>query len=229
MPNIPQFRLPQNKDRIINVGRTGTGKTVAGLWHLSNFEFDSRPWVIIDFKNDEHIQDIENLQESDFSYIPTKKDDGIFVVHPTPDDCVGKGSAMSEYFTKLWERENIGIFIDEAYVIGPNNTGMNLCLTQGRSKRIPMILNTQRPVWVSRFGFSEASFIQAFHLNDDRDKDTVSGFTPIAPDDFETLKEHQSFYYDVAKHNLVRLNPVPDMDAILEVFDGKLRKKRQRI
>lgn len=228
------IRTPNNSQRTVLVGRTGTGKTVAGLWHLSNYNHSRRgePWVIVDFKNDDHVNSIENLQQSDFSYIPTKKDEGIFIVHPLPTDCKrGKGeeaSAMEVYLRKLWEREHIGIFIDEGYVIGEND-GLNLCLTQGRSKRIPMIICTQRPVWVSRFVFSEADFIQCFHLNDERDRDTIEGFTPLDSDDFETLKEHQSFYYDVSKHNLVRLNPVPDMDAIRKVFADKLARKRVRL
>jgi hypothetical protein len=224
------IRTPTTSQRLVLCGRTGTGKTVAGLWHLSNFNFSKQgePWVIIDFKNDDHVNSIPNLQQSDFEYIPTKKDDGVFIVHPLPQDCKGKGSPMEVYLTKLWEREHIGIFIDEGYVIGDND-GLNLCLTQGRSKRIPMIVCTQRPVWISRFAFSEADFIQCFHLNDERDRETVERFTPLDVDDFDSLKKYQSFYYDVAEHKLVRVNPVPDMDATRKVFADKLTKKRVRL
>lgn len=230
--DAPKF--PTRKQRTILVGRTGTGKTVAGLWHLSHFEFekpDGQPWIIVDFKNDEHVNSIPNLQESDLSYIPTKKDDGIFIVHPTPLDAKGsikQASPLHEFFTKIWERENLGIFVDEAFVIGQND-GFDLCLTQGRSKRIPIIMCTQRPVWVSRFAFSEADFIQVFSLNDDRDKQTVEGFTPIDFNDTDKLPEHCSYYYEVARDRIFRFNPVPSPDEILETFDAKLRRRVTRI
>lgn len=228
------IRLPRTDDRTVLVGRTGTGKTVAGLWHLSNYEFEKpggMPWVIIDFKRDKHINSIPNLQKIGFDYVPSFKDYGIFHIHALPADVKGtnkKASPVESYLIQLWDREDIGIFIDETYVIG-DNTGLELCLTQGRSKTIPMILCTQRPVWVSRFAFSEASFIQCFSLNDDRDLATVEAFMPINFDDESKLAKYQSFYYDIAEDEIVRLAPVPDMKAIRGIFAGKLDRKRVRI
>jgi hypothetical protein len=224
-------RGPGNENRTVAVGRTGTGKTVAGLWHLCNYPVDREPWVLIDFKRDKNINSIENLQEIGFDYVPSKKDDGVFIIHALPSDCKGtlkQKAPIDEYLTKLWERENIGIFVDEGYVIGECE-GLELCLTQGRSKRIPMIGCTQRPVWISRFWFSEASFVQCFDLTDVRDKQTVQSFIPIDFDEELPLKKHQSFYYDVSEDELFRLNPCPDMTRIRDAFAGKLRRKLVRI
>lgn len=229
------IRLPQKTNRIVLAGRTGTGKTVAGIWHLSNFEFEKeaggQPWVIVDFKEDEHLNSLPNLQESDLSYIPRKNDYGIFIVHCVPADTRGSlkhASPFDEFLIKLWERENIGLFVDEGYVIGDSG-GLELCLTQGRSKRIPMIVCTQRPVWISRFCFSEASFIQCFDLTDKRDWQTVEGFVPIDHDEESPLAEHESFYYDVGKDELFRFAPVPPMKEIRKIFAAKLRRKMVRI
>jgi hypothetical protein len=222
-----QINLPTNSDRTVAVGRTGTGKTVAGLWHLSNYDL-TKPWVIFNFKDDEHINSLENTLEVDVGYVPTKKDQGIFVVNPSPYDLEGSSlerSKVDKYLLKLWERRNIGIFIDEAFVLG-NSKALIQCLTQGRSLRIPMILCTQRPVWITRFAFSEASFIQVFDLNDDRDKDTVEGFVPIEDDDFDALEKYESYYYDIAENHLVKLLPVPNMDKIREIFVAKLPTRR---
>lgn len=224
------IRLPNNSQRTVIVGRTGTGKTVAGLWHLSNYDL-SKPWVILNFKGDEHIDSIEKAQHIDFSYVPGKKDNGIFILHPMPSDAKGsrlEKSPLETYMWKLWERENIGLFCDEGLLIG-NNDAMDSILTQGRSKRLPVILCSQRPVWITRFAFSEADFIQAFHLNDDRDRETVEGFTPLDTDDFDLLKKHCSFYYDVSENNLTGIKPVPNMDAIRNIFDIKLQRKRVHI
>lgn len=225
------IKLPNNTQRLVCVGRTGTGKTVCGLYHLSNYNLE-KPWVLFNFKGDEHIESIEGAQFlDDMNYIPKKKDKGLFVVTPSPYDLEGNSkekSKVDQYLLKLWERENVGIFIDEAFVIG-NSPALVLCLTQGRSKRIPMILCTQRPVWITRFAFSEASFIQVFDLNDDRDIQTIESFVPVDWDAQPRLKPHQSYYYEIADDKLVRLNPVPDMDAIRKVFETKLHRKWVRI
>src|SRR5258708_4807089 len=163
-----QVTLPNNRERTVCVGRTGTGKTVAGLWHLSNYDLN-RPWMIFNFKGDEHIESIERARYVDVGFVPSKKDRRIFIVTPSPYDLQGSAkerSKVDQHLLALWERQNVGIFIDEAFVVG-NSPALVLCLTQGRSKRIPMILCTQRPVWVTRFAFSEASYIQVFDLNDD--------------------------------------------------------------
>jgi hypothetical protein len=218
------MRLPDRRSRTVVIGRTGTGKTVAALWHLSNYSL-VQPWVIFDFKNDEHIDSIENIQHIDFDYIPSKKDDGIFCLHPLPS----QQAEVEKYLWKLWARENVGVFCDETFMMGKNNDAFDTLLTQGRSKEVPMILCTQRPVWISRFAFSEASFIQIFDLNDARDIQNIESFTPLSWDEESPLQEHESFYYDIAKDTLIRLRPVPPMKEIRKAFAEKLRPKRVRI
>lgn len=225
------LRLPNNSSRTVLIGRTGTGKTVAGLWHLTNYPVDSTPWVLMNFKNDEHIESIEKAQFVELGYVPEKKESGLFVVDVRVTDTRGtltKPSALTQYFNALWERKNVGIFIDEAWMVGDDD-GFVQCLTQGRSLRIPMIICTQRPSWISRFAFSEASFIQCFDLNDSDDIRRVEGFMPLDWDSEPPLADHQSYYYEVARNNLLRLNPVPDMDAIRKTFNEKLTRKRVRI
>lgn len=201
---------------------------MAGLWHLSNQALDEYPWVILNFKNDEHIESIPYAQFIDWTHVPGKKETGIFVVTVLPSDVkrpkLGVLSNLEAYLWKLWARENVGIFSDECFMIGPNNDAFDACLTQGRSKRIPMINCTQRPSWISRYCFSEASYIQCFDLIDDRDIATVEMFLPVVWEDEAPLLPHQSWYYDIARRKLVRFNPCPDMKAINKVFEMKLHK-----
>lgn len=225
-----QINLPKKRDRLVNVGRTGTGKTVAGLWHLSNYPLDD-PWVLFNFKDDEHIESIDKAVPIDYDFIPRQKDEGLYVINVMPADTKGsfrEPSILEKYFEKLWQRQNIGIFIDEAFMVGQNDA-FEMCLTQGRSRRLPMIINTQRPCWISRFCFSEASYIQVFDLNDDRDIQTIESFVPVDWDTEKPLAKHHSYYYDIAEDSLVRFAPVPDMDAIRKVFDAKLKRKRVRL
>jgi hypothetical protein len=220
------IKLPGKHNRIVLVGRTGTGKTVAGLWHLSQQNLD-RPWVILNFKNDEHIDSIENTAEIDFDWKPTKKDKGLYILRPLPSDMKGtiqRPSNIDVFLWKIWAAEKCGIFVDECFMVG-NSDAFNSCLTQGRSKQVPMIMCTQRPVWISRFCFSEASYVQVFDLNDARDIDTIESFVPIVWEQEPPLEPFQSWYYEIDRNYLVRLKPVPDMDHIRGTFKSKLRKR----
>lgn len=224
--------LPGDSNRIVLIGQTGTGKTVAGLWHLSNQDLE-KPWVILNFKNDEHIEAIPYIQWVGWDFVPGKKDKGLFVINVLPSDVKrpkpGARSNLEVYLWRIWARENCGVFTDECFMVGPNNDAFDACLTQGRSKRIPMINCTQRPSWISRYCFSEASYIQCFDLIDDRDIITVEGFLPIVWDEEKPLAPHQSFYFDIARRKLVRFNPCPDMKAINQVFEMKLSRKYVKI
>ena len=42
-------------------GKTGSGKTVVGLWALEKRSFLRKPWVIIDYKRDKIIRQIPRL------------------------------------------------------------------------------------------------------------------------------------------------------------------------
>lgn len=221
------MRLPDNSQRTVIVGRTGTGKTVAGLWLLSTYDL-THPWLLINFKNDKHINSIEGARHVDFDYEFTKKDQGLFVLHVMPHETRGtfKDSSLLEKFLwKLWKREGVGVLCDEGSMIGGNDA-FDACLTQGRAKEIPMIICTQRPVGLTRYAFSEADFVQAFHLNDDRDRITVEQFTPLDSEDFDTLDKHCSFWYDIAEDDLLRLKPVPNMNETRATLDVKLPRRR---
>lgn len=217
------LHLPTSRQRIAAIGRTGSGKTIAGLWHLSNANFDLMPWVIVDFKTDEHINAIERAE-----YIDTNtrlKNPGIYIIQPHPDD-----ASLGDFLERIWQRGNTGVFVDEGYMMRTNNEVEKrfvYLLTQGRSKRIPMIVLTQKPVWISRFVFSESDYFQVFHLNDVRDHKTVESFLPNGA--IRKLPDYHSVYYDVSKNELTYLLPVPNEETILEKIDNRLRVTRKRI
>jgi hypothetical protein len=223
-------RLLSRKQRLVCVGRTGTGKTVAALWHLSTRSLETEPWIIFDFKSDEWINQIPNAREIDYSYVPKKKDTGIFIIHAMPNDATPPDnrtpSKVEDYLWSIWARQYCGVFCDEGYMM-QDNGAFRACLTQGRSRRIPMIVCSQRPVWLSRFAFSEADFFQIFHLNDVRDQRTVESFVPVEMVRAEALKEYWSYYYDVGKHKLHTFKPVPRPEDIMQTFADKLPAKRR--
>lgn len=227
-------RMPGQENRTVVIGRTGTGKTVAGMYHLSRQDFSyetGMPWLVIDFKLDRKVNSIPGLVDIDYSYVPKEKDRGLFIIHPRPKDIQRPGpredSPLESYLWKIWERQSIGIFVDESYMLG-DMSALNTILTQGREIHMPMILCTQRPVWVTRFAFSEATFFQVFDLNDADDQNRVESFTPINFDDGK-LPKFNSWWYDVEENELVQFKPVPNTPKILETFREVLPKRRGRI
>lgn len=223
MQRPKKVRLPNNSQRLAVVGRTGSGKTQAALWHLSNRNFDVRPWVIYDFKMDDHIEKLD-AEEIDLEFVPKKP--GLYVVHPHPS----QQEEVNEHLWKIWAKERIGIFADEGYMI-PNpvkNNAFQACLTQGRSKQIPMIILSQRPVWLSRFVFSESDFFQIFQLNDLDDEKTVQRYIreKISTN---SLPDYHSYYYDVSNRSLTGFSPVPDEATIIDSINSRLAPRRRTI
>lgn len=216
------MNFPGDKDRLTIVGATGSGKTVAGCWHLSRRNYDQKPWVVYDFKYDELIGQIEGAHQISLTEkLPDKP--GIYIVHPAPGD----EPLVDEHMWSIWRKENVGVYIDEGYMIGANSKGFRALLTQGRSKHIPMIILSQRPVYMDRFVFSESQFFQVFRLQHSDDIANAQKFIPF--DLSERLPIYSSYYYDVANNKLVVLSAVPDEMAILDTFDARIPKMRKVI
>jgi DNA helicase HerA-like ATPase len=213
------IREPGPTDRTAIIGRTGSGKTVAAVWLLSRSDFDERPWVVLDYKGDKLINSIaraERITHSD--ELPDLP--GIYLMRVTPGD----EELVDEWFRRVWERENVGIFVDEGYMVGSRDRWFNACLTQGRSKNISMLILTQRPVWLSRFVFSESDFFMVFDLTHTKDADKVAEY--IRDDERRLLErdlpKFHSFYYDVSERHLEICGPVPKSDELLATIDSRL-------
>lgn len=209
-----KLRMPGPRDRVTIIGPTGSGKTHGALWHLSNSSFTTRPYVIIDPKREELIAQIDGAQYIDYGEIP--KYPGLYVVNPIPSDA----PLVDAMLVNIWDHENIGVYMDEGLMFGTGD-GLDSVLTQGRSKQIPVIMLMQRPVWVSRFAVSEASFIQYFGLGDKRDQLTVKSFAENLPVEAH-LKRFHSFYYDVSKRRNYHFKPFPSAEKILNRINSRL-------
>ena len=226
MPNnLSPIRLPRADDRTAVIGRTGSGKTQLAVWLLSTQAIDQMPWVIIDYKGDELINRIERAQDIGFDTVPQKP--GLYILRVLPGD----EDALSDWFRCVWEVGNVGVYVDEGYMIAQRDQWFNACLTQGRSKRIPMIVLSQRPLWLSRFVFSEASYFFVFDITHSKDRGVVKEYVK---DEFrnrvdERLPKYHSLYYDVGEPNMRVVGPVPDGDVILANIDAKLPKQRRTI
>lgn len=213
--------LPSNTQRIAIVGRTGSGKTQAAVWHLSMRDFTERPWIIFNFKGDDLIDSIPLTRELKLTNkAPTNP--GLYIVRPMPHE----KEDLDDFLWSVWSNENTGLYFDEGYMIG-NSKPFQAILTQGRSKEIPCIVLTQRPVLVSRFVWSESDFFQVFSLTNAQDQDTIRDWMPF-PDDGKIPRFH-SLYHSVSSSQTVMLRPVPERDELLTAFRKRLSVTRKAI
>lgn len=212
-------RLPRFDEHLSIVGSNGSGKTVAGLFQLSKADIDLRPWFLIDYKLDENLSKLAartiNVKARSLPSEP-----GLYIIHPKPgtDD-----ADVLRLLWLIWENENAGLYIDEGYMIGRDNKAFNALLTQGRSKRIQIITLSQRPAWMSRFVFSEASFFQVYRLNDKRDNETVQAMCGI--DITRRLPSYYSHWYDVKADAGAVLSPVPKPAELIATINKRLKRR----
>ena len=114
-------------------------------------------------------------------------------------------------------------------MIGPDNEAFRALLTQGRSKHIPLIVLSQRPVYMDRFVLSESNIYQVFRLNHKKDRETVQAFIPKRKIDLEVpLPRFHSVWYDVVEDHAAKLAPVPDIKTIHAMFARRFQRVRSK-
>jgi hypothetical protein len=211
------FRFPGGDARTTILGATGSGKTSCGLWLLSAQRLNARPWIIFDFKREAIFDRIgfPPIRHISLVSAPPKKP-GLYLVSPRP----GQDELVDRFLWSVWEKENCGLYIDEAALMPDSGDAWPAILQQGRSKRIPVIACSQRPVGVARGLFSEASFYCVYRMTDKRDYRMVEGF---APADMGTpLPPYHWHWYDVQKNVSLAMRPCPPPEASADRINKEL-------
>lgn len=216
-------RRPDTTQHLAIFGHNGSGKTVAALDHIAESAIDEIPYILYDFKRDEHIAAIPYAKEIPLDYLP--REPGIYVIRPRRDT---DDEAVERHMGRIYDRGYTGVYIDEGYMLQRSNRSFQYLQTQGRSKHIPIITVTQRPKMLpTPFIISEAAFFRLYDLTDNRDIDRVAEFIKYNVDP-ENLPKYHSYYYDVGRKQLDILGPARTPEQIMEIFDIRLRPPETR-
>lgn len=197
------FVIPGAEDRTVVMGQTGSGKTIFGAWLLSLQNMEKRPWVAMDFKEEELWDRVGSppMRPLRLNQMPGKR--GLYRLPVYP----GQEEQLEDWLWKVWRRGNIGLFCDEVTLI-PKWNAFKAVLRQGRSRLIPVIACTQRPFDCPREVFTESRVKVIFQLDDEEDYKRVKQFTGRSNID-KPLPRHCAYWYDSQRRALLTLKPAP--------------------
>ena len=165
-------------ERLAVCGATGTGKTTFARGVLAESSYH---WLIFNPKWSKSFAALGGalITRPDRSRIFSALDRQQYTVVNFPASW--NWESQDELISDVCERySNIGICADELYTLhngakaGPGLIGL---LTRGRELKQSFIGLTQRPSWISRFVFSEASSIVEFRLNYVEDRKIIYEYT----------------------------------------------------
>lgn len=228
-PDTDAFHLPRDDEHTAIVGRNGTGKTMMGAFLLAMQDLTKKTWIILDYKGEEIFAALERARAITFNEVPDEP--GVFILKSRPD----LKTQTENWLWRVWEHEKVGLMVDEGYMLPgfmTQNGAFDALLTQGRSKRIPVITLSQRPVRVTSFAFSEASHVAVFDLNAKADRKTVEdrtgeGFMSWLPPEFANgLPRYHARWYGVKSNSKFIVRPVPEAKEIVKRIDAQLKPKR---
>ena len=187
------------------------------------------PWIVLDPKRDALLGALKKdkiLEEIRIDQKPPSKP-GLYIAHYYPETI--DDGFLDGMLALILRGSNTGIYVDEGFTV-PNRpykwTAYSRIQNQGRAKHIPTITLSQRPMGMSRFIWSEASYFQYFGLTDADDRATVRRFALVPTED--KPKRFHSWWWDVANQEATRLRPVPKADIIQQIFRDRVGKRFSR-
>lgn len=199
-------------ERAIIAGRTGSGKTVLANWLIKR---SPQRWVIFNPKHTagyNALPHAEILDGFNAKRLDRAIDKARFVVvnfAPIESDprfmdaCVGW---LHDRF------DNIGLCADELYTLHDSSSrplpGLTGWLTRGRERKQSFVGLTQRPVWISRFCFSESDYIGGMALQLATDRKAMMQNSGRA-EYLKKLDPHYWLWYRIDTDGLDLYGPVP--------------------
>lgn len=237
------MRVPGNTHRLVGLGRTGSGKTIALLWFLylalcyNLDKEDGIPYVFVDIKGDDNFNKIrkacgKTIKEINYGTVPKKA--GLYYLKVDMFDMEG----LEKWLIKVYQQGNCGLFIDEGYAIPRMSKAFTAILTQGRALNIPCIVLYQRPVYMTKFAIAQADFFVCLDQNMWSDKLQTYEYVPkdiiykgqkinVKSD----IPRFHFLYYDVGENEMQLFKPAPPPNELVKLYKAKLKpvKPRSRI
>ena len=112
-------------------------------------------------------------------------------------------------------------------MVPKNDRWFRACLTQVRSKKIEMIVCSQRPVFLDKFVFTEANYFALFNMNYNEDRKHVAAY--LDGRKLTLLPKYHSVWYDVGGQRANILGPVPPSETLVASFQTKLDNRPVKI
>jgi len=214
------YQLPGHDKRTVIIGSTGSGKTFTACWLLAHANWHQRPCYVLDYKGDTLIDEI-GMTDINVNMPPPRKP-GLYRVPLIPEL---SDDALTQFLWRVWRNENAIVYVDEGYMIPQENKAFKALLTQGRSKNVQMITLVQRPVFCSKFVFSEANHFYVMRLQTEDDRKYVRGY--LDGTNINSLPRFHSYWYSADDQEGAHLAPVPGRATILEIFDKRRETTRK--
>ena len=208
MSKLPQINVGK---RAVIAGRTGTGKSTLGKWILNR---SPGHWIILNpkwtsaygtLKDSVTIEGID-LNKIEKAFVKHK----YTIVNPHPEQSNPETmDAFIEYMHLNFT--GFGIVADELYTLHKNGQagqGLLGLLTRGRELKHSFLGLTQRPVFVSKFIFSESDYIGALDLTLSLDQKTM--YENTGREEFrQGLNGHEWLWLDIGAKSLRKFQAVP--------------------
>lgn len=208
------MKLPDDSERHLIAGRTGSGKTTEGLHQFSQRSFDRIPWLLLDTKGNDLLARVPVTAPLSLAD-PLPIDPGVYVVRVGWEDAE-PGGRLESYLMDVCDRGGIGTFVDEGQTLGHRHRGLRTLLTRGRSAGCPVIFLCQRPMEIDTFALSESEYLQFFELQHPDDYERVWRFMPKHLADIENLPPYHSVIYQPRTKQVELLGPCPPFEVIRE-------------
>lgn len=177
----------QAGERLLVTGQSGSGKTVL-MAYLARHHLP-RPILILDTKGDDTFLQIlprrtYSTEEAHRALLALEQAP-IVVYRPPPDALAqaakNQDSPIEWLLSGALATGSICTIIDEGYQVGDSQALIGL-LTRGRSRKCTTMVASQRPRWLTRFAFSEATRAFVFYLQDREDRLRIRELAPYPID-----------------------------------------------
>lgn len=196
----PSAATWQVGEHIAAVGDTGTGKTylISKLVEMRQFVvvFKTKPddikWE--GFRKARTVKAMDDLYETRI------------LLQPQHSQQMREGFNL---LTRVWDQGGWTIVIDEEWYVEARlhlTEWVETLLTQGRSKKISVVVGMQRPARVSRFAISQCTHLFTFRV-EGRDLQIIKeATTPRIVEPIESLAGHDFVYYNRKSRDVVKGN-----------------------